>query len=416
MRRNGEIGLATKELQTINSVLKNKDIGVLFGESVDEVFAESGYGDVWDYIKVYHNRYHAIPDVAVVQERFPDFEDVPVQGHTEYYLESLKNEYISNKIEALVLKASKKISPDTAAIVLNGLQGDLMRLNRFSHAARDLNVMDFDDAERHYDEVRERTESMGGTPGIPTGVSFIDSAYTSGFAGGDLVVVLGWTGRAKSQFTTLLACNAYKYGHRPMIVSLEMSGEKVRDRIYTILGSGLFRQSDLTLGAVSTDDFRTFKGKFEGKNSEFIVVTNDGTSELTPNVIQAKIDQHKPSMLIFDYAQLATDNENSQDMTSRMRNMSKQYKRLAVANDIPIVLISSATADSSASASEPPTVEQVAWSKQLAFDADLAFAVHKHDDSNIVEIVCRKNRNGPLFSGFLDWDIDRGIISEKFDL
>ena len=407
--------MATKELQTINSVLKNKDIGVLFGEAVDELFAESGDGDVWDYVKTYHNRYHAIPDVDVVKEKFSDFEDVEVKGHTEYYLEALKNEYISNKIEALVLKAGKKIGPDTASIVLNGLQADLMRLNRFSSSARDLNVMDFEDAERHYNEVRERAEAMGGTPGIATGISFIDSAYPSGLAGGDLVIVLGWTGRAKSQFTTLLACNAHRLGHRPMIVSLEMSGQKVRDRIFTIMGKGKFRQSDLTLGAVGTDDFRTFKSQYD-EAPEFIVVTNDGSTELTPNVIQAKIDQHKPSVLIFDYAQLATDNANSQDMTARMRNMSKEYKRLAVNNNIPIILISSATADSSASASEPPTVEQVAWSKQLAFDADLAFAVHKHDDSNIVEIVCRKNRNGPLFSGFLDWDIDRGIITEKFNL
>ena len=407
--------MATKELQTINSVLKNKDIGVLYGEAVDDLFRESGYGDVWDYIKSYHNKYHAVPDVEVVQERFDDFEEVPVNGHSDYYLEALKSEYVSNKIEALVMKAAKKISPSTADVVLNGLQGDLMRLNRFSHSARDLNIMDFDDAERHYNEVRERAEAGGGVPGIPTGISFIDSAYPSGLAGGDLVIVLGWTGRAKSQFTTLLSCNAHRYGKKPMIVSLEMSGQKVRDRIYTIMGSGQFRQSDLSLGAIATDDFRSFKSKLEDK-PEFIVVTNDGTSELTPNVIQAKIDQHKPSMLVFDYAQLATDNENSSDMTSRMRNMSKQYKRLAVNNNIPIILISSATADSSASASEPPTVEQVAWSKQLAFDADLAFAVHKHDDSDIVEIVCRKNRNGPLFSGFLDWDIDRGIITEKFDL
>lgn len=276
--------------------------------------------------------------------------------------------------------------------------------------------MDFDDAEAHFETVRDRAAAMGGTPGIPTGISFIDSAYPSGLAGGDLVVVLGWTGRAKSQFTTLLSCNAYDKGHRPMITSLEMSGAKVRERIYTIMGSGLFKQSSLALGDVSTDDFRTFKKKYEGNERDFIVVTNDGVSELTPNVMQAKIDQHKPSMLVFDYAQLATDNANSSDMTARMRNMSKEYKRLAVNNDIPVVLISSATADSSAASSEPPTVEQVAWSKQLAFDADLAFAVHKHDDSNIVEIVCRKNRNGPLFSGFLDWDIDRGLVTEKFDL
>lgn len=406
--------MATLELQVINSVLKNKDIGVLFAESVDDLFTD--YGDVWADIKEYHNKYHAIPDIEVLQQKHgEDLADVPVKGESQYYLSELKNEFIANKIKALVLKASTKTSPETAEIVLNGLQADLAKLNRFSHSARDLNVMDFDDAERHFAEVRAKAEAMGGTPGIPTGIAFIDSAYTSGLAGGDLVVVLGWTGRAKSYFTTLVACNAHSKGHKPMIVSLEMNGEKVRDRVYTIMGSGLFRQSDLTLGDIRTDDFTSFKKKFDDKR-DFIVVTNDGVSELTPNVIQAKIDQHKPSMLIFDYAQLATDNEGSPDMTARMRNMSKQYKRLAVQNNIPIMLISSATADSSASASEPPTVEQVAWSKQLAFDADLAFAVHKWDDSDIVEIVCRKNRNGPLFSGYLKWDIDRGVVTETFDL
>lgn len=407
--------MATPELQTINSVLKNKDIGVLYGENADDLFRDSGYGDIWDSIKGYHNKYHAIPTIEVMQERYPDLEEVPVSGETAYYLEQMKEAYIRNKIERILTQAGRELDKDSAPRLLANVQSALMKLNRFSSAAKDLNVMDFEDAERHYEKVRERAEAMGGTPGIPTGVSFIDSAYPSGLAGGDLVIVLGWTGRAKSQFTTLVACNAHEYGHKPMITSLEMSGEKVRDRIFTIKGSGLFKQSSLSLGDVSTDDFRSFKQKNEGK-TDFIVVTNDGISELTPNVMQAKIDQHKPDMLVFDYAQLATDNANSQDMVSRMRNMSKEYKRLAVNNNIPIILISSATADSSSNASEPPTVEQVAWSKQLAFDADLAFAVHKHDDSNIVEIVCRKNRNGPLFDGYLDWDIDRGIIDEKFNL
>lgn len=405
--------MATPELQTINAVLKNKDIGILFGESVDDLFV--AYGDVWAAVKEYHNKYHSIPDLEVMQSKFPELEEVPVNGNSAYYLQDLKNEYISNRVQSLLNKADQMNDPSTAEEVLNKLQQGLAKLNRFSHSARDLNVMDFDDAERHYDEVRERAEAMGGTPGIPTGISFIDSAYTSGLAGGDLVVVLGWTGRAKSQFTTLLACNAHANGHKPMIVSLEMSGEKVRDRIFTIKGSGLFRHSDLTLGAIRTDDFRTFRNKFED-SPEFIVVTNDGVQELTPNVIQAKIDQHKPSMLIFDYAQLASDNANSSDMTARMRNMSKEFKRLAVQNNIPVILISSATPDSSASVNEPPTIEQVAWSKQLAFDADLAFAVHKHDDSDIIEIVCRKNRNGPLFSGFLRWDINQGIVKEEFEL
>jgi replicative DNA helicase len=304
---------------------------------------------------------------------------------------------------------------DTSPRVLAELQADLSKLNRFSNAARDLNVMDFEAAEQHYDEVRARALANGGVPGVPTGVDFIDSAYTSGLAGGDLVIVLGWTGRAKSLFTTLVACNAHEFGGKPMIVSLEMSGEKVRDRIYTIKGSGLFANSALTLGDIAKDDLRSFAKRYEEK-SDFIVVSNDGVGEMTPNIIQAKIDQHKPTMLIFDYAQLGSDNANSQDMTARMRNMSKEFKALAVANNIPVILISSATPDNAAAAKTPPTIEQVAWSKQLAYDADLAFAVHKHDESDNVEIVCRKNRNGPLFTGYLIWDIDNGVITESFDL
>lgn len=405
--------MATSELKVINSLLESKDLGVLFGESVDDLFVD--YRDVWEDIKKYHNKYHSIPDIDVMLDRHPDLETVKVSGQTAHYLDALRNEFISSKIKNMVLKASKKIEPATADVILDGLQRDLAALNRFSHSAKDLNVMDFDEAARHYEEVRARAEAMGGTPGIPTGISFIDSAYTSGLAGGDLVVVLGWTGRKKSYFTTLVACQAHQMGHKPMIVSLEMSGAKVRDRVYTIMGSGLFRQSELSLGAVAEDDFRSFRND-HSKSAEFVVVTNDGASELTPNVIQAKIDQHKPSMIILDYAQLMSDNANSQDMVARMRNMSKEYKRLAVANDIPIILISSATPDSSSSANEPPTIEQVAWSKQLAFDADLAFAVHGHSDSNIVEIVCRKNRNGELFSGFLDWEINTGRFKEVFDL
>lgn len=403
----------TLELDVINSVLKDKDISVLFAESSDDLFV--AYGDVWSSIKDYYSTYRSVPDFEVIQSKFSDLEYVETKAETQFYLEQLKSEFISNRIESILTTAGKKLSPDSANEVLDKLQINLAKLNRFSHSARDANIVDFDEAERYYEEVRERTEALGGVPGLPTGLSFIDSAYTSGLSGGDLVIVLGWTGRGKSLLTTMVSCNAWVAGRKPMIVSLEMSAAKVRDRVYTILGNGLFRQSELMLGAVRTDDFRTFKSKHKGKQ-EFVVITNDGVRELTPNVVQAKIDQHKPDVLVLDYAQLLTDNANSSDMTARMRNMSKEYKRLAVQNNIPVILISSATPSDGKVSDGPPTIEQVAWSKQLAYDADLAFAVHKYDDCNLIEVVCRKNRNGPLFAGILDWDIDRGVFQEKFDM
>lgn len=405
--------MASRALQTINAVLANKDIGVLYqGGGIDELMGP--YTDVWDSIKNYHTKYHAIPDIEVIQEKHPDLEKVEVKGATEHYLNELREEYVGTRIDNILYKAAEAREKNAAPAVLAKLQESLAKLNRFSGTAHDINIMDFDEAEKHYEEVAARAEALGGQPGIPTGISFIDSAYTSGFAPGDLVVVLGWTGRAKSLCTTLFACNAHDCGFVPMIVSLEMSAAKVRDRVYTIKGSGLFSNSALGLGDISVDSFRDFKAKQSDK-PEFIVVTNEGTAELTPNVVEAKIDQHNPKIVIIDYAQLASDNAVSDNMTQRMMNQSKEYKRLAVKKQVTIVIISSATAESASSSDEPPTIEQVAWSRQLAYDADLAFAIHKYDDSNLIAVVCRKNRNGPLFAGMLDWDIDAGIIKEVFD-
>lgn len=402
------------EIKVINSVLKNKDIGVLFAENIDDMFID--YRDVWDSIKKYYADHHAVPDIEVMQEQFPtEIQVIDVKGATEYYVDNLREDFIKSKIEAYLLRGSSALKEMSGNELLNNLQSSFSKLQIYSNKATDLDLMDFEDAEKHYEETRRIVAERGGTPGIPTGVSFFDSAYTTGLAPGDLVIALGWTGRAKSLFTTYIACNAYEKGYHPMIITLEMNGQKVRDRAYTIMGSGLFKNSELALGEIDTESFQMFADSNKGKG-QITVVANNGGEEITPNFVQAKINQHKPDLVILDYAQLMSDNDRTGDMTARMRNMSKQFKALAVANKIAIILISSATASNGKEAETPPVIEQVAWSKQLAFDADLAFAVHKHLGTNFVEIVGRKNRNGELFAGVLDWDIDKGIIVERFDI
>lgn len=296
---------------------------------------------------------------------------------------------------------------------------DFMELQAIAVESQDLDITDFDAAKQDFDEVRKKSLENDGIPGIPTGIDFIDSAYTSGLAGGDLIVVLGWTGRAKSLLTTKICVNAWGAGKRPMIISLEMKAQKVRNRAYTMMGNGTFRNSDLEIGLVNEDDFREFSKK--GNGNSFHVISHDGNEEVTPSFVQSKIDQYKPDIIVLDYAQLMSDNANSSDMTARMRNMSKEFKRLATANDIPIILISSATPDNTASINTPPIIEQVAWSKQLSFDADLAFAVHRHDAFVgdgwvIIEIAGRKNRNGDLFSGYFKANINEGIYEEYYNL
>jgi replicative DNA helicase len=401
------------EAELISAVCKNKDISTILADNSDDLFVS--HKDIWDGLKSYYYKFRAVPEASILKDKFKDFEPVETKGETGYYLDKLKNEFVGNKLKTILMQAGSSLKEDAPSRVLGTMQSQLANLSRYTNNVKDLDITDLDSAERHYESVRTRSLAMGGSPGILTGFDAIDKAYPTGMAPGHLIVAIGWPGRGKTWFTSYLACKAWEQGFKPMIVSLEMAPENMRDRIYTMLGSGLFRASDLSKGDINIDDFKTWgKKKTEGKNS-FILVSNEGAGEVTPATIQGKIDQHKPDLVILDYHQLFNDNKRSNSEVERNRNISRDFKLLAVTNGIPIIDITAATADDISDQKEPPMMSQVAWSKAIEYDADMAIAIHKHANTDLIEIVSRKNRHGHDFRFFLDWDINRGVITPIYE-
>ena len=401
------------EATLISAVCKNKDISTLLADNVDDLFVS--HKDIWDSLKSYYYKFKAVPELGVLQEKFKDLEYVDTNAETGYYLDKLKNEYISNRLKNIIIRGGSALKEEAASRVLAQMQSDLATLSRYTNNVRDLDITDIDNAARHFESVRDRSAAMGGAPGILTGFDAIDKAYPTGMAPGHLIVAIGWPGRGKTWFTSYLACKAWEQGFKPMIISLEMSPENMRDRIYTMLGSGLFKASDLSKGDINIDDFRSWgQKKFDGKNS-FVLVSNEGIAEVTPATVQGKIDQHKPDLVILDYHQLFNDNKRSNSEVERNRNISREFKLLAVSNNIPVIDITAATADDISDQDNPPMMSQVAWSKAIEYDADMAMAIHRYPNTNMIEVVSRKNRHGHDFNFYLDWDINRGIIKEIYE-
>ena len=56
-----------------------------------------------------------------------------------------------------------------------------------------------------------------------------------------------------------------------------------------------------------------------------------------------------------------------------------------------------------------------AWSRAIEYAADLAIAVHRHNDSGLVELVARKSRHSGLFAGNLEWNLDAGLWEVSYD-
>ena len=402
------------EATLISAVCKNKDISVLLAENVDEIFVS--HKDVWDGLKSYYAKFKAVPEVGILQDKFKDFDpDTKINAETGYYLDKLKNEYLTSKLKNIIIQSGSALKEDAASRVIADMQSKLAGLSKFTNNVRDVDVTDFELATKHFQAVKERSSVMGGAPGILTGFEAIDKAYPTGMAPGHLIVAIGWPGRGKTWFTSYLACKAWEQGFKPMIISLEMSPEDMRNRIYTMMGSGLFRASDFAKGDVNVDSFNSWgKNKFADKNG-FILVSNEGMGDVNANTVQAKIDQHKPDLVILDYHQLFTDNKRSNGATERNMNISREFKMLAMTNNIPVIDITAATMDDVSDQEGPPTLSQVAWSKAIEYDADMAIAVHRYPDTNLIEVVSRKNRHGSDFAFYLDWEINRGIIKELYD-
>lgn len=408
-----EVDDVLTEAKVINAVLKNKDKNALFGHSVNDLF--TSFGDVWSHIRTYHDKYGDMPSFEVVKEKFSFLPDVAVQGNTQYYLDDLRNEYIDSRVENILMRAADERRKGMSANEIKEIvQRSLAKLDRFQSTARDLTITDFEGATMRYDEMRAKAEAMGGTPGVPTGLDFIDACMPLGMQPGDVMSIIGYPGRGKSALGTLFSAKAIQRGYKPLIFTREMSAENVQDRIFTVMGSGLFSNTELMLGYYQEDDFRGFADKNAGGTGW--IVDGNGTGPMTPNFMRGKIDQHQPDFVLLDYLQLLHDNRITDDMTARMRNLSLEIKDMANYHGVPVVVISSATPPDGGRVDSPPNVERSAWSRQLAYDSTVSFAVHRHDGSNMYQIECAKNRYGPLFSGFLEWDMDRGTYEEKTDL
>jgi replicative DNA helicase len=404
--------MANRAAQVISAVCENKDIHVIMAEK-PEIFG--AYGDVYEFIHDYYMKHKAIPEKEFVVQQFPDIDLPPVKGATAFHLESLKREYVEARFERTMLGASK----DTETPIeekISRLLTRLSELQQYQATARDVNLKDIDAATDYFAEKRKQAELNGGTPGISMGFDTIDSAYTTGMAGGHAITMMGYSGKGKSMLAALIGVNAWIQGKKVMVISLEMEPEEYAARAYAMMGHGRFSIRKLENGDVDPDDFRTWANKSLLESPDFIVVSNEGASDVTPNTIQAKIDEHRPDLVILDYLQLMSDNAHTGDMTKRMLNLSRQIKLLAVRNAIPVISITAVTDEDNDKRDAPPLVSQVAWSKGIEYDSNLIIAVHRHGDTDIVEVVCRKNRHGDMFSMFFKVDFDAGIWEEKFDL
>ena len=401
------------EVRLLNSIVDTQDYVSAVNSGVENVFLE--YRDVWNFIVSHYETHSKVPSKETVKQHHQDFEFISTPEPLAYYVDEAKKESLSYQTRGIVAKAHGLINESGPKEALSFLMEETSKLYKFSS-----NLKDTDLAGEWKDRVRDlkaRSLNPKAIAGIPSGIDVIDKVF-GGWQSGDFIVLLGWTGVGKSFIARLFAVNAWKAGYRPLIISLEMNKQQEGQRLDTLLnnGEGHFTNTDLIKANPGiVDGYEKWaEATFEGKHAIHLV-TSEGLETADQNMVQAKIDQYHPDMVILDYHSLFDDSSGAKNETEKAKNLSKAFKRIAVKNGIPIIDVAAVTMADGHS-ERPPELEEVAWSKQLAYDADLVLAIHRELASDLFQVVSRKVRRASHFGFYLRWNLETGKWVEEWDI
>jgi replicative DNA helicase len=397
------------EAKTISAALNDKQVHVLLQANIETLLRT--HNDIWEFVRNYYEQNQTVPPPNIVKQKFPDFDYVSETGSTKHHLDELRTEFLNDNIKVMLRSAATEVQEGKAADALNSLITDTATLKRVTSTVRDLDVANVDDAVSYFEQIKKLQES--GTHGIYTGLAGFDNYLPAGITPGQFGVLLAYPAIGKSWMALYLAVQAWKNGKTPLIVSLEMTEAEVRNRVFAILGNGLWSHRKLSKGDVEIEMFKKWMDKtFNGKPSIHII-SNEGVGEVSPSVLRGKIDQYSPDVVFVDYLNLMTSNQRTENEVVKMKNLSRELKLLAIGEQIPIIAISSATPDDVTDMNSVPTLGQTSWSRQIAYDADWLLALGRAANSDVLECVFRKNRNGFLGEFVVQVDFDSGRFIYK---
>lgn len=397
------------EAKVISAVLNDKQVHVLLQANIDNLLRT--HNDVWDFIRNYFEHNSSVPPTNLVVDKFRDFQPIDGVGATKHHLEELQTEYLTDSLKDILRSAAGDVQQGEGNKALDNLITQTSELKKNTSAIRDIDVTDLESAVAYFENLK--AQQAAGHVGIKTGLPGFDNYLPSGIMPGQLGVFLAYPGIGKSWLALYFAVQAWKQGKTPLIISLEMSETEVRNRVFTIMGEGLWSHRKLSNGNVELDTLKAWHAKHLQGKPEFHIISNDQGGEINPSVLRGKIDQYKPDFVIVDYLQLMAPNQKSDNETVRMKNLSRELKLMAIGEEVPIIAISSATPDDANDLNSVPTLGQTSWSRQIAYDADWVIALGRAQNSDVIECAFRKNRNGFMGDFLVQVDFDKGYYRYK---
>lgn len=207
---------------------------------------------------------------------------------------------------------------------------------------------------------------------IKTGIATIDRTI-GGFSPTDFGLILADTNVGKTTLLLNMAVEMAKSGKHVLFFSLEMTADQLNDKFMAIYGR--HHAFDISSRATPKDQLY---GTVEGFKALPITVVHRGaitSRDVISEAYNRKITD-KVDIVMVDYVQRLSD-ESKESETMRMGQIARNLKNFALVNETPV--ITPAQVDKESSKGGKIKVENVAWAKALADEADIAFYLYEQE-------------------------------------
>lgn len=238
--------------------------------------------------------------------------------------------------------------------------------------------------------------------GLKTGLHDLDQ-IVGGFRGGQMIIVAARPGVGKSTLGVDFMRYAALHAQTPaLLFSLEMSKHEVNERVLAA-ESGI-RVEAIRKAKLTDSDWGQLSGAYEKLVEAPIFVSDFAESSVMDIVAKTKmlVKKHNIGLVVIDYVQLLRSDSKTVSREQEVAGYSRQFKLLAKACDVPVVVIAQVNRNSEQRGEgaklKPSDLRE---SGALEQDADIILLINRpdagdpdHARAGEADIDVAKNRGG----------------------
>lgn len=367
-------------------------IDLVAGRVIRGDFSVYSHAKAYDRIVSLHESGEPLGDLALVIDHLSEAgvigessTQISIREWQEAWLNAVPNNavrYCKRVVKSAVAWEQQKLASATLeelempgadpTAILSKTQAKLERLGaRTFIEPQDLEHF----SEKFVESVRESMDSQRPV-GITSGIPGVDR-LVGGLVPGELVVIGARPSNGKTALTMQILMNAAKNGNRSLMVSLEMKGEDLAQRV-VCAGAGVSSKVIRTPESISEEDFGKLSAQLGKAEGHLINICEKRKATVRDIRSMAKILQMNGGLdvIAVDYIALVEPDDKALLRRDQITEIAKGLRAIGEDLRVPVVVLSQLNRKAGEDAKELPCMANIRESGGIEEAADVILLLH----------------------------------------